>query len=144
MRADGASGSPTSLRQKSIPAKKAWATVWEPYCRLNFQCSIYKPLRRGQVPPTTSSPWAGDDVGPHLCTRLPAGGLMSANPIHGKTIRWTFSDGPMAKKTFEHTFEKDGTVTFREITGGTEGKPSRAEKSEIATVGEDVYAVSYL
>jgi len=69
---------------------------------------------------------------------------MSANPIHGKTIRWTFSDGPMAKKTFEHTFEKDGTVTFREITGGTEGKPSRAEKSEIATVGEDVYAVSYL
>jgi hypothetical protein len=26
---------------------------------------------------------------------------MNKDPIGGKTIRWTFSDGPMAKKTFE-------------------------------------------
>lgn len=70
---------------------------------------------------------------------------MSANPILGETIRWTFKNGPMANKTFEHTFEKDGSVTFREVVDGKpQGKPSRAEKSEIATVGEDVYAVSYL
>lgn len=70
---------------------------------------------------------------------------MKANPILGETIRWTFENGPMAHKTFEHTFEKDGSVTFREVVDGEpKGKPTRAEKSEIATVGEDVYAVSYL
>jgi hypothetical protein len=69
---------------------------------------------------------------------------MKAHPLHGKTMRWTFTTGPMAKRTFEHTIEKDGTVTFREVDGKGEGKPTRAEKSELATVGEDVDAVSYL
>ena len=68
---------------------------------------------------------------------------MKADPIRGETIQWTFSDGPMANRTFEHTFEKDGSVSFRALDG-KEGKPSRVEKSEVVQVGEDVYAVSYL
>jgi hypothetical protein len=68
---------------------------------------------------------------------------MQSNPIRGKTIRWTFSDGPMANKTFEHSFAGDGSVTWRMI-GSTEDKPGSAKKYEVATVGQDVYAVSYL
>jgi hypothetical protein len=69
---------------------------------------------------------------------------MKANPIRGKSIRWTFTDGPLAKKTFEHTFDADGGVTWRSIDGDIKGKSSYAKVCEIATVGEDVHAVSYL
>jgi molybdenum cofactor biosynthesis protein MoaF len=83
---------------------------------------------------------------------------MGADPIRGKTIRWTYDDGPMAGKTFEHTFGEDGTVRWRE-TGGedrgakppTNGKqksttPSTEAKAkyEVAAINEDVCAVSYL
>jgi len=83
---------------------------------------------------------------------------MGSNPVQGKTIRWTYSDGPMAGKHFEHTFGDDGTVTWRE-TGGEErsakppsngkqksGKPPTTPKAkyEVATVNDDVCAVSYL
>lgn len=68
---------------------------------------------------------------------------MAQDPIRGKTIRWTFDDGPMEGKTFEHTFEEGGAVSFREVGGG-EGKPSRVENSKVAEVGEEVHAVSYL
>ena len=69
---------------------------------------------------------------------------MAQDPIHGKTIRWTFDNGPMEGKTYEHTFEKGGAVSFSEVKDGKSGKASRVEKSEVAEVGEDVYAVSYL
>jgi hypothetical protein len=64
--------------------------------------------------------------------------------IQGKTIRWTFSDGPMARKTFEHTFNRDGSVTWCTVEAGKRGNPSVAEQSTVASVGEDVCAVSYL
>lgn len=69
---------------------------------------------------------------------------MGANPLQGKTMRWTFTEGPMANKTFEHSFDQNGGVTFREVGGDAESKPTKATKSEIAAVGDDVYAVSYL
>jgi len=71
---------------------------------------------------------------------------MKANPIRGKTIRWTFSDGPMQKRAFEHTFENDGAVTFRSLdeTGKSKGSGGHADKYEVDEVGKDVYAVSYL
>jgi hypothetical protein len=68
---------------------------------------------------------------------------MSTDPIRGKTIRWTFVDGPVANKTFEHTFDDSGAVTFR-LADGKEGKPGGAKKYEVAQVGDDVWAVSYL
>ena len=83
---------------------------------------------------------------------------MGADPIRGKTIRWTYEDGPMAGKSFEHVFGEDGAVTWRE-TGGTDrsAKPpsngkQKTEKQateakakyEVAPVNDDVYAVSYL
>jgi hypothetical protein len=65
------------------------------------------------------------------------------DPIRGKTIRWTFDDGPMAGKTFEHTFGADGHVQWRMVGDGS-GKPSSAEHYEAVKVHSDVYAVSYL
>jgi hypothetical protein len=50
----------------------------------------------------------------------------------------------MANKSFEHTFEEGGGLSFQQI-GGKEGtKPTHEKKYEVATVGENVYAVSYL
>ena len=83
---------------------------------------------------------------------------MGSDPLRGKTISWTYDDGPMAGKSFEHTFGNDGTVTWRE-TGGEErsakppsngkqksGKPPTTPRAkyEVATVNDDVCAVSYL
>src|SRR5438093_2336289 len=82
---------------------------------------------------------------------------MESDPGRGKTIRWTYEDGPMAGKSFEHSFRSDGTVTWRE-TGAekTRKQPTNGEretgkgqvdsqaKYEISPVNDEVYAVSYL
>ena len=80
---------------------------------------------------------------------------MNGDPIRGQIIRFTFSDGPMAKKTFEHVFDAKGTVRFRMVGGdasSSEGKGAQGDESrrapepryEIATIRDDVAAVSYL
>jgi hypothetical protein len=85
---------------------------------------------------------------------------MASDPIHGKTIRWRYDDGPMAGKTIEHVFGKDGTVTWSEISGDPEKKttkpstdgqrkaerrPTEAKvKYEVAPVNDEVCVVSYL
>jgi hypothetical protein len=67
---------------------------------------------------------------------------MKHDPIHGATIRWTF-EGAMSGKTFEHTFGKDGTITYR-MLGGNSDSATEAKHSEIAQVSDDVWAISYL
>ena len=83
---------------------------------------------------------------------------MRSDPIRGKTIEWTYEDGPMAGKTFEHPCARAGTVTWREKSA--EGKnpkpPTNGEqktpkpgaeakaKYEVASINDDVCAVSYL
>ena len=64
---------------------------------------------------------------------------MSSDPIRGKTFRWTFTDGQMKGKTFDHTFRSDGKVEFV----CTDGTMKGAGKYEYEKVGNDVYAVSY-
>jgi len=82
---------------------------------------------------------------------------MGSDPVRGKTIRWTYDDGPMAGKSFEHAFGEDGTVTWHETdtqktakppTNG-ERKPDRGSadtkaRYQVAPINEEVYAVSYL
>jgi hypothetical protein len=43
--------------------------------------------------------------------------------LAGRTLRWTFADGPTANKTYEHTFSNDGTVVFHEVGGAAAQKP---------------------
>ncbi len=83
---------------------------------------------------------------------------MRSDPLRGKTIRWTYDDGPMAGKSFEHTFGNDGMVTWRETSGEEKttkppsngkqktSKPAPEAKAEyeVAPVNVDVCAVSYL
>jgi hypothetical protein len=61
--------------------------------------------------------------------------------IKGKTIRWTYDDGPMAGKEFEHTFGEDGHVSYHEA-----GKPGGNNKPtyEVERINDDVCVVSYL
>jgi MoaF N-terminal domain len=66
------------------------------------------------------------------------------NSISGKTLRFTFDDGPMAKKTIEHAFKDDGSLTFKMDGDKGEGKATKVDKYEVATVSPDVVAVSYL
>lgn len=65
------------------------------------------------------------------------------DPILGRTLRWSYQDGPVKGKTFEHSFAEDGTVTWRDIGGDVKGGEASA-KYEVAAVTEDVYAVAYL
>jgi len=73
---------------------------------------------------------------------------VSSDPIRGRTIRWTYEDGPMAGKALEHTFASDGTVTWRELgeprKSGNGSPPEPGVRYEVARVNDDVYAVAYL
>ena len=69
---------------------------------------------------------------------------MVPNPITGHTLRWKFSDGPMAGKSFDHTFSRNGNVAFREVGGDPNAKPGGAGQYCVASVGQDVHVVSYL
>jgi hypothetical protein len=65
-----------------------------------------------------------------------------AADLSGKTIRWTYVDGPMKGKHFEHSFTSD-TVTFKEAGGPKPSADSQA-KYQFQRISDDVYVVSYL
>jgi hypothetical protein len=69
---------------------------------------------------------------------------MLANPITGHTLRWRFADGPMAGRSFDHTFSRNGGVVFREVGGDPNAKPGTAEQYQVASLGQDIHTVSYL
>ena len=50
----------------------------------------------------------------------------------------------MAGKSFDHTFNRNGGVTFREVGSDPNAKPGGADQYEVASLGHDVHAVSYL
>ena len=65
------------------------------------------------------------------------------NPITGHSLRFKFADGPMAGRSFDHTFSRNGNVTFKEVGGDPNAKPGSAGEYEVAAVGQDVHALSY-
>ena len=64
--------------------------------------------------------------------------------IRGKSLRWTFTDGPVAGIPFEHTFNEDGSVVWRGVGGAMKGKSAQEKEYAAVKIGEDVYAISYL
>lgn len=69
---------------------------------------------------------------------------MAANPITGHSLRFKFIDGPVAGKSFDHTFSRNGHVTFKEVNSDPTAKPGAAEQYEVASLTPEVHAVSYL
>ena len=69
---------------------------------------------------------------------------MVANPITGHSLRFKFNDGPMAGKAFDHTFSRNGNVSFREAESDPNAKPGSAQQYHVASVGQDVHVISYL
>ena len=68
---------------------------------------------------------------------------MPADPMKGKTVRWTYHDGPMKGKGFEHQFRNDGTVAWKE--DGEHAPSANANaKYQFARVTDGIYVFSYL
>lgn len=80
--------------------------------------------------------------------------LPRASAVRGKTMRWSWTEGPTKGKVYEHVFHDDGTVEWRDVTPGSSGQrpkdesgaASRPERPPYAAfeVTRDVCAVSYL
>jgi len=68
---------------------------------------------------------------------------MNRNPVSGKSVVWTFDDGPMAGRTVTHTFNADGSLEFEMGSGGS-GKSTHVDKYEVARLNDDITVVSYL
>ena len=64
--------------------------------------------------------------------------------LQGKTVRWTFRDGPVAGILFEHTLNEDGTVIWRALDGPWKGHSSQEPQYSAMRISDDVHAVSYL
>jgi hypothetical protein len=60
--------------------------------------------------------------------------------VAGRTLRWTFEDGPTAGKTFQHRFDADGTVHYGMADGASSGKA----RYRFAPVSDRVGVVTYL
>jgi hypothetical protein len=69
---------------------------------------------------------------------------MVASPITGHSLRFKFNDGPMAGKAFDHTFSRNGNVSFREVGSDPNEKAGNAQQYYVASIGQDVHAISYL
>ena len=69
---------------------------------------------------------------------------MLANPVTGHSLRFKFIDGPVAGKSFDHTFSRNGQVTFREVGSDPNAKPGTADQYQVASLGHDVHVLSYL
>jgi len=69
---------------------------------------------------------------------------MVTNSVTGHSLRFKFADGPMAGKSFDHTFSRNGSVTFREVGSDPNAKPGSADQYQVASLGQDVHVVSYL
>ncbi len=73
-----------------------------------------------------------------------------ADAVRGRTIRFTWLDGPTKGKTYEHVFHDDGTVEWRDADrsekSGAENRPAQTERPPYAAMkaADEIYAVSYL
>ena len=91
---------------------------------------------------TTAASIQAQAAQPSTTTATPE--AQSMTWLTGKTIKWTFVDGPTAGATFEHSFNDDGSVTWRALDGQWKGATAR-EKSYVAVkVNEKTWVISYL
>ena len=63
--------------------------------------------------------------------------------IRGKTITFTWTDGPTKGDSHEHIFHDDGSVEYRKVEAKA-GKFTREKRYGAVKVTDDIYLVSYL
>jgi hypothetical protein len=66
------------------------------------------------------------------------------DPVTGKTLRFTWTEGPTQGDTHEHVFNADGSVDYHKVGAGAKGKPTHEKKYAAMKASDDVYLVSYL
>jgi hypothetical protein len=64
--------------------------------------------------------------------------------LSGRSIRWTFVDGPTAGVTFEHTLNADGSIVWRALDGAFKGASRREKAYGAVKVNDETWVVSYL
>ena len=64
--------------------------------------------------------------------------------LRGRTLRWTFVDGPTAGTTYEHIFNDDGSIGFRGADKTGKGKFARTKDGAVVKVGDGLFVMSYL
>jgi phenolic acid decarboxylase len=71
--------------------------------------------------------------------------VRGTNRVIGKTLRFTWTDGPTKGETHEHRFHPDGTVEYARLEGGkAKGDYTKEKKYAAVRITDDVYLVSYL
>lgn len=64
--------------------------------------------------------------------------------LSGRTLNWKFETGPTAGGTYEHTFDRDGSVSFRKLDGSGKEKVTREKAYGAFEVAPEIQLVSYL
>jgi hypothetical protein len=64
--------------------------------------------------------------------------------LTGRTIRWTFIDGPTAGTTYEHTVGADGSIGFRGADKAPTGEFTWAREGAVVNLGDGFFTISYL
>src|SRR5262245_45343836 len=64
--------------------------------------------------------------------------------LRGKSVRWTFDDGPVAGMLFEHTLNEDGTIVWRALDGPWKGQSAQEQPYTTMKISDDLHALSYL
>jgi hypothetical protein len=72
-----------------------------------------------------------------------AGSTPALDPVRGRTIRWTWKEGPDKGSLIEHVFREDGRMLFRVMSGRNKSTARVERPYESTRVGPDVYTVSY-
>ena len=56
--------------------------------------------------------------------------------LAGQTMQWKFEDGPTAGATYEHTFNDDGTVAYKQVGAKAGAAKPDAAKADAAKRGD--------
>lgn len=78
-------------------------------------------------------------------TRKRAGKQGALKSLVGATVSWTFTEGPTKGATYEHTFNRDGSVEYRDASESkAKGKKTREKKCAVEKITPGVHVISYL
>ena len=63
----------------------------------------------------------------------------------GATVRWSFPEGPTRGTIYEHTFNRDGSVKYGEVSAGkAKGKKAKEKQCAVEKITSGVHVISYL